>query len=127
LRWKIFLSSERHRLTVELGDSVFRSGEYGMIGLVPLIGRFRSEFPDSTCTPNRLRSRSCLQLKQPANYICQGTKRFIFRRALRTPPFRKYRSPPRVPRLQPMRHVWEAIATLRLDQTRPHSRRPCAL
>jgi len=66
------LSSERDRLTVEFRDSGFQSGECRIISLVPLVGRFRSEFPDSTITPNRLRSGSCLQLKQLANYICQA-------------------------------------------------------
>src|SRR5580692_3287519 len=66
------LSSQRDRLTKKFRDSVFQSGECRIIGLVPLVGRFRSEFPDSTSTPNRLHSRSCLHLKQLANYICQA-------------------------------------------------------
>jgi hypothetical protein len=43
---------------------------------------------------------------------CSGTRRFVFRRALRTPPSLKYRLPLPVRRPRPMRHVPEAIGRL---------------
>jgi hypothetical protein len=50
----------------------------------------------------------------------------FFRPVLRIPPSLKYRLPRPVRCPRPMRHVPEATATLHLDQTHPHSRRPCA-
>jgi len=120
------LSSERDRLTVEFRDSGFHSGECRLIGLVPLVGRFfgpNSRTPRARQTdyiPGVASSEAARELH------LSGTKRFVFRRALRTPPFLKYRLPRPVRRPRPMRHVPEANATLRLDQTHPHSRRPCA-
>src|SRR5271165_1303296 len=121
------LSSERDRLTVEFRDSGFQSGQSRLINRFGSAGR--TFFGPNSRTP-RARQTDYIpgvaSSEAARDLHLSGTKRFVFRRALRTPPFLKYRLPRPVRRPRPMRHVPEAIATLRLDQTHPHSRRPCA-
>ena len=120
------LSSERDRLTVEFLDSGspvwgMQDNRFGSAGRM-----FSVRIPGLPEHAKPITFRELPPVEAARELHLSGTKRFVFRRALRTPPSPKYRLPRRVRRPRPMRHVPEAIATLHLDQTRPHSRRPCA-